>query len=293
MAFERTISMNVSNRPPRQQKRVGAMASFPPRADCLRQAIASVLPQVDELILYLNGYEEVPRCALRTKIRVVRSQDTCGDLRDNGKFYDLPQNQDAYVFTFDDDLIYPPDYVTRMIQHIEMLDRCCVVGVHGVIFPAGRFDRLKQRTVYHFGKKHKGHFVDLLGTGTTAWHSSTVSMSLDQFKTKGVCDMWFAVAAAKQQVPLFAVPRERKWIGESKIASPTLYDEARQHPTAYFDVYESAVAPAIAGGLLRKRAELELALAFDRETLAAAGIELLSVAPSTAGVDDGAPAYTT
>ncbi|WP_220495400.1 glycosyltransferase, partial [Paracoccus sp. MC1862] len=238
-------------------------------------------PNAREAVLLgaLNDCEEVPGFLKRPKIRVVRSQEAEGDLRDNGKFYDLPRDLDAYLFTFDDDLIYPTDYVSRMVEHIEMLERRCVVGVHAVIFPPGEFSRLKQRTVYHFAKHHKGHFVDLLGTGTAAWHGSTFAVSLDDFQTKGVCDLWFAVAAARQEVPLFSVPRGRRWLVEIETTSPTLYQEARQHPTSYFDVYKRSVAPALVNGQVRKRAEEEFARQFGKEALAAAGIELLTLDP--------------
>lgn len=236
--------------------------------------VASILPQLDELVVYLNDYDDVPRFLKKSKIRVVRSQDAEGDLRDNGEFYDLPHDTEAYVFTLDDDLLYPMDYVSRMIQHIEFLRRRCVVGVHAAAFPSGEFSRLRQRTVYHFAKKHKGHFVDLLGTGTAAWHASTIRISLQDFETKGVCDLWFAAAAARQKVPLFAVPRDRAWIRGIEVESPTLYKEATKHPTGYFDVYKGVLSPALADGCIRKQAEENFAREFGSDYLAAANIEI-------------------
>lgn len=256
------------------QRRIGAMASFPPRLESLDASMASILPQLDELILYLNEYEDIPAFARHPKVRVIRSQDAAGDLRDNGKFYDLPTTDDAYVFTLDDDLIYPPDYVARMIHQIEMLDRSSVVGLHGVIFPPGEFSQLSERTVFHFGRKAPGHFVDLLGTGTTAWHSSTFKPTLEQFASKGVCDLWFASAAAAQAVPLYAVPRTDNWVREHSKFDQSLWREAVTQPQGYFDVYNQHVAPVLEKGLIRRRMEAHLARGYDADTLVAAGIEL-------------------
>lgn len=270
-----TLGAKAQNASPSlAQRRIGAMASFPPRLESLDASMASILPQLDELILYLNEYEDIPAFARHPKVRVIRSQDAAGDLRDNGKFYDLPTTDDAYVFTLDDDLIYPPDYVARMIHQIEMLDRSSVVGLHGVIFPPGEFSQLSERTVFHFGRKTPGHFVDLLGTGTTAWHSSTFKPTLEQFASKGVCDLWFASAAAAQAVPLYAVPRTDNWVREHSKFDQSLWREAVTQPQGYFDVYNQHVAPVLEKGLIRRRMEAHLARGYDADTLVAAGIEL-------------------
>ena len=39
---------------------VAAMASVPQREDALRQAAESIAAQVDELFVYLNGYDHIP-----------------------------------------------------------------------------------------------------------------------------------------------------------------------------------------------------------------------------------------
>lgn len=260
--------------PSLDQKRVGAMASFPPRRESLEHCLETILPQLDELILYLNNYDSVPNFALHPKIRAVLSRDRKGDLRDNGKFYDLPQDDDTYIFTFDDDITYPSDYTSRMIHFIEMLGRDSVVGLHGVIFPDGEFERLQQRTVHHFREKRSGSFVDLLGTGTTAWHSSALKLNLDDFPTAGVADLWFAVATAKRGIPLFSVPRSKDWLTERQLFSESLYQEALSQPKAYFDVFNNALAPILQKGLVRRRTEAHLARGFDADTLNAAGIKL-------------------
>lgn len=266
-----SVAQNAS--PSLGQSRVGAMASFPLRRESLKLSIASILPQLDKLIVYLNGYEDVPEFVRHPKISIVRSQDAIGDLRDNGKFFDLPQEDDAYVFTLDDDLIYPPDYAAKMILQIEMLGRAVVVGVHGVNFPDGEFSRLDQRTVFHFASKAPGRFVDLLGTGTTAWHSSTLKLGTHHFETKGVADLWFAAAAAKHGVPLYSIAKESDWLVESSPPGTSLWKETSSDLRPYLDIYNRAVAPALKSGSIRHRMETELVQVFSLDTLAAAGIE--------------------
>lgn len=261
------------------QKIIGAMASFPPREKNLKEAISSILPQIDELILYLNNYKKIPDFAINEKIKIIRSEEAKGDLRDNGKFYNLPQDENTYIFTLDDDLIYPEDYVDRMIHYIESLNRSSVVGLHGVIFPEGNFNKLQQRKVYHFAKKSSGNFVDLLGTGTAAWHSSTLKIGLDSFLTKGVCDLWFSATAAKSNVPLFSIPRENKWLKSQETTEESLFNEALRVPDIYFETYNKYISPALRNGLIRKNMEAHISYGFDSDTILASGISMIHEVP--------------
>lgn len=271
-------SQNAS--PSLGHRRVGAMASFPLRMDSLEAAIASILPQLDLLILYLNDYDTVPDFARHPKIRAICSRDAVGDLRDNGKFYDLPQDDCSYVFTFDDDLVYPPDYTARLIHQIEALGRSSVVGVHGVIFPYDHFTQLSQRTVFHFMHQTPGRFVDLLGTGTTAWHSSTLKPTLKDFTTTGICDLWFAALCTRKGIPLYSVPRRHKWVDEFAKYQVSLWREAAERPQGYFDIYERVVEPVLERGRIRRAAEAHMAWAFSADSLAAAEVELRETSPA-------------
>lgn len=260
-------------------KRIGTMASYPARRHSLPVALQSILPQIDHLILYLNNYEDVPEGAEHEKIEIIRSQDAVGDLRDNGKFYSIPNDVNAYVFTLDDDLVYPKDYVARMVHYIEALGRSSVVGVHGVVFPEQEFNDLKQRTVFDFRYKASGHFVDLLGTGTTAWHTSALKLSLEDFGTTGVCDLWFAAAAAKSNVPLFSIPRRKAWLTEVKRHEERLYKEALENPEGYFGIYNRVLGPALRGGVVRRQMEQHLATGYSADAMASADISFQRPAP--------------
>lgn len=275
--FSRSFDLGAEDQnasPSLGQRRIGAMASFPARRNSLKAVLERIVPQLDELRLYLNDYEEVPEFVHDPKIRVTLGRTADGDLRDNGKFYDLLTEDDAYIFTLDDDLVYPDDYVSRMIHYIEMLGRSSVVGVHGVIFPENDFTELAQREVFLFKEKRSGHFVDLLGTGTAAWHNSSLRPELNEFGSRGVCDLWFALAAAKRNIPMFSVPREANWLREQTRHEFSLYKEAIAQPAGYFEVYQRYLAPILKSGRLRKEITSHLSHCYDKDTLAAAGITI-------------------
>jgi hypothetical protein len=119
----------------------------------------------------------------------------------------------GYHFTIDDDIVYPNDYVQKMILKIEQYNRQAIVGCHGVILanPIRRF--MEGREVIHFkNESREDRFVNILGTGTTAYHTSTVKLSINDFHFSGMADVFLAVVAKRQCVPMIAVERPNSWL---------------------------------------------------------------------------------
>ena len=110
---------------------MASLCSIPERSELLRKTLASIIPQVDLLYLYLDRYENVPAFikSYYPQIKIVLSREVSG-LRDDGKFLPLAAQDECFYLTVDDDLFYPPDYVATMINRIEYYDRQAVVGVH-------------------------------------------------------------------------------------------------------------------------------------------------------------------
>lgn len=202
-----------------------SVASFAAREDSLNQAVASILPQIDRLNVYLNNYDAVPEFLRHPKITVARSQEH-GDRRDNGKFFFLRNVAAGYHFTIDDDIIYPPNYVQHLILKILQYRKQAVVGIHGVTFadPIERFYKDRKVSVF-WGGLDVDRVVNLLGSGTVAYHTSTVELDFKDFKVPGMGDLWLAVAAKRQKVPMIAVARASDWLTSIQNNDPGLYEE--------------------------------------------------------------------
>jgi FkbM family methyltransferase len=189
-----------------------SMASFPARLDLLEQAVDSILSQVDFLNVYLNGYDETPRFLRSSKIQVIHSREY-GDLRDNGKFFFLDSVPWGYHFTIDDDIIYPHDYVQKMVLKIEQYDRKAIVGCHGIILGEPLIRFMTGRKVFHFKcALEQDKLVNVLGTGTIAYHTGTITLSMADFGQPGMADVWLAIAAKSQCVPMIAIQRRHQWL---------------------------------------------------------------------------------
>jgi glycosyltransferase involved in cell wall biosynthesis len=203
-----------------------SMATMPQRVDLLAQSVASLLPQVDRLRVYLNNFDEVPAFLDHPKISVARSQDH-GDLKDNGKFFAVDQVPEGYHFTVDDDIIYPPDYVQKSILTIEKYDRRVAVGVHGVNLADPLVRYTQGRWSAHFRRAlPRDELVQMLGTGTLAYHTSTLKVDFDQFLTTGVADLWFAIQARRKGVGLLAQQRPANWLQAIVHDGERIFDRA-------------------------------------------------------------------
>jgi hypothetical protein len=254
-----------------------AVASVPEREAELRRVVAALLPQVDVLHVYLNGYEDVPDFLVddSTAIDVARSQDW-GNVRDNGKFFFLDRTPpDAYYVTVDDDLVYPADYVETLVAKIKMYGRRAVVGVHGVRLanPMTRF--YANRTVLLYSRALPAdESVHLLGTGTVAFYKDTLDLRYADFGKPGMADLWLAVAAKRQGIPMRCVARTRGWMAAQPLGDkPNLYLEFSEH-----DDFQTHTAkrhgPWDAAALSRANRELatDLLARFEPAALAARGI---------------------
>jgi FkbM family methyltransferase len=214
-----------------------SLATMPSRVDVLEKTIQSLLPQADRINVYLNNFSEVPAFLQQEKITIARSQDF-GDLKDNGKFFFMRRDATGYQFTVDDDIQYPPDYVRKMILTIERYHRKAAIGVHGVNLDPNLVRYTKGRRVFHFKEEQlTDRCVQLVGTGTLAFHASTMSVDYTSFESTGVADLWFAVRAREQNVALISLARPNNWLKPLEHQGETIFAAASRD-----DAKETALA---------------------------------------------------
>jgi hypothetical protein len=193
------------------------MATIPEREIALADAVKSILPQCDELNIYLNNWKKIPAFLNHIKINIFSSQKELGDLGDAGKFYCCENWNKAYVFTVDDKLIYPKDYTLKMIAKIEEYCRKTVISCHGRIIKKNcssyYHDPLKQFNAV--GKVPKDEFVHEIGTGVMALHTDTVKpgIKLDVFPYKNMSDILFGMEMQRRGVPMLIMAHAAYWIG--------------------------------------------------------------------------------
>ncbi len=219
---------------------IASLASVRGREAMLEDAVASLLDQVDVLQVYLNNYAETPAFLRDPRIEVVRS-DAYGDLGDAGKFFWAgATDEPGYRLICDDDQIFPPDYCEHMLRKVRALGNQAIVGVHGILLkqPVANYYGSNARHVCNYHHPSAADYpVHVLGTGAVAYHSSTVRLARRDFGHPNMADIWLAVQAQKQDVPLICVARPHNWIIQNKLAThvPTIYGESNTKTASAYD----------------------------------------------------------
>ncbi len=194
------------------EQKIASIASMPQREKSLKLAISSVITQVDEVYVYLNNYAYIPIFLSNKKIKIYRSQDF-GDLGDRGKFFGL-QFSSGYFFSLDDDLLYPENYIAKLIEKIEQYQRKAFICVHANLLPKKPLQSYYQDKVgIHFAKAlHNDQHVEVPGTGTLGFHASLYQLNWDDFPTLNMSDIWLYKIAKIKNIPIIAIKRPDAWI---------------------------------------------------------------------------------
>lgn len=192
------------------------MASISERITQLESTINQFLKHVDKIEVYLNNYKFIPRFLDHKKIQVFTSLKT-GDKGDIGKFYQIEQTSD-YVLTIDDDLIYPEDYVSKIVQKIDHYDKKAFICVHGNLLPKQKLaSYYKDKVGLYFERAlEQDQIVDVPGTGTLGYHTENIKLTLDIFAKPNMTDLWLAIYAKENNIPVICVERGDNWISQAR-----------------------------------------------------------------------------
>lgn len=193
---------------------VCGVATIPGREESLRETVVSILPQVDKLIVYQNGYKNVFHYLKNEKIEVISSLDTGIDMGDAGKFFGLKNADDSLYFSIDDDLIYPPDYVKSMTDELSRLHYEVILTCHGRIMKPNATSYYKDIASNYkcLGEVSKGVYVHFGGTGVMAFRTGVVKITHDYFRSPNMADVWMGLFSKKEKIPIKVLPHKSDWI---------------------------------------------------------------------------------
>lgn len=206
--------MNRMRRPPV----IAGIASIPSRSQSLRQVLESIGRQVDRVEVVLNGYEAVPEWLRDERIGVTVSQEV-GDHADNAKFLGLGKYDDCVYFAIDDDILYPPDYVARMLACLSRYGGRAAVGVHGSFVPERPGTFLHRRVSCFWDAAPFDAPCSYAGTGTIAMTREMMPAApLSLFTDTGMSDLFVASSLKLRRIPVICIERPLGWL--RKIPNP-------------------------------------------------------------------------
>lgn len=203
---------------------MAGMSTVPERSAAFELAVGSILPQVDRLHVYLDRWTG-PRPEILDHPKVTWDVEPLG-LMDLGKFRGMQEEGWDYYFTLDDDIHYPPNYVSRMVLEIEAFKRRVAIGVHGSNLAPGFQSYIRDRTILNFATEQHGQPVDVLGTGTVAFHRDLLDWSRLQpyLQNPGMADLDFSLACPDRRI----IGRREGWLQGIGTPGESLYRQAHR-----------------------------------------------------------------
>lgn len=193
---------------------VGSIATMPTRIHTFAKILPEILKQVDLLYIYLDGFKKIPTgLQEHPKCRpFIMSDDN--NLHTCNRF--LAPNHfalDATIVLFDDDIFYPPDYVSRIKAALAKYGERSVVGFHGAIFCPPHTSYARDRIGFHFANARSNDtLVHILGTGTAAFLSSVFRPDPRHWLHQNMADLYLAAEAFKSNLSLVSLKRDAKWL---------------------------------------------------------------------------------
>lgn len=173
------------------------------RKHSIDKAIDSIIGQVDLVRCFYNDY--VPE--KRTDIIQYHSK---GDLTDRGKFYGIGRNEIA--LTLDDDLLYPPEYVSHTLSRMKDYPGH-VVSYHGRKLKGKGLNYYRDHDMYHclkplsFDKE-----IDCPGTGVCAFNTNDILPDILSYPNQKMADVLMGLECKKKGVPIVCLKHNFGWL---------------------------------------------------------------------------------
>lgn len=203
------------------------IASIPERLASLERTVASLAPQADLVHVALNGYEHVPETILQhpNVIARVMPDPNGGDAE---KFMPV-DDWDGIVATCDDDILYPPDYITTLKAGLQRYPGR-IVGFHGgkTLGWNGSAKAASHKTIRCLGSLEADDVdVNVLGTGALAYETARVPVWRGVFRNPNMADVHLACHARTFGIEMAALAHEEGWL-TSLSAGPGIYESNKR-----------------------------------------------------------------
>jgi hypothetical protein len=198
----------------RSLPRIGSIATMPSRAESFADILPRLIPQLDRLFVYLDGFSTAPPALERqSKITFFRTEEY-GNLHASSRWLPLRFLDRPSIFVvFDDDILYPPDYVATLVEGLAVRGGRAIVGFHANCFRPPYRSYARDRICMNFKEGLEiDTRVDELGSGTCAFLSEMFSVDPHEFPYVNMDDIVLAIEAKRRSLPRVALRRSAGWL---------------------------------------------------------------------------------
>ena len=178
----------------------------------LNQAVESLRSQVDCIEIHYNACKPLGIGDIEIHHEVNQG--------DNAKFF--CKEWGYYHFTCDDDILYPTDYVKRMIDSIGSND---AISCHGVFYhdlPDAYYNNSYFQSKYHFRHEvTQDTPVHVLGTGVLCFRGDNAP-DVSKWTTKNMSDLWASLHFKRK----ICLSHEEGWLKQID-NGPSIYEREK------------------------------------------------------------------
>jgi hypothetical protein len=187
--------------------------------------------------------EEIPNFLHHNKINLFFTDNSIGDAF---KFLNL-EKVDGYYFSIDDDLIYPPTYVSDTIKKCKEFNNKKVVTYHGrnfSSFPISSYYRSASERYACLNKVKNDVKVQFGGTGVMCFHTSLMKIPIDYFKNANMADIWIGKYCIENNIEIICLKHDEGYIKYIP-QKTTIYNESSKSDKIQTDLVNVLFAPKI------------------------------------------------
>jgi hypothetical protein len=126
----------------------------------------------------------------------------------------------SYFLTFDDDIVYPPDYCATLVPYLDKYPDI-VSGFHGMRFKSFPVSHFYDRFLYqYFQTVEQDQMVDVIGTGCSGFYAKTLrdcAFTYNYFAQFPIPhgnfnDMTFAQFTRQHHIPMMVRSHAADWL---------------------------------------------------------------------------------
>lgn len=213
------------------------------RTESLIESLKSIIDQCDEINVVLNDHytQEIPSFLYHQKINLFLTDNSIGDAF---KFLNLNKS-DGYYFSIDDDLVYPPTYVSDTIKRCKEFENKKVVTYHGrnfSSFPISSYYRSATERYACLNKVKNDVKVQFGGTGVMCFHTSLFKLPIDYFKLPNMADVWIGKYCLESKIEIICLKHEEGYIKYIP-QKTTIYDTESKSDKLQTDIINKIFEP--------------------------------------------------
>jgi hypothetical protein len=189
--------------------RIGGMATVPKRIGSLQAVLDSIVGQVDEMYVALNGNFDMDKLPCYDNVWYKVLDNSLGD---SAKMLHA-NTPNCIYYSFDDDLVYNSHHCDYLESKVKQYN--AIVTLHGRQFknrPIKSFRRSATLNYHCLYPQSKDVRLDIGGTGVMAFDTNRFHVSIEDFTLPNMADIFLAKKSNAEGVQIYGIAHQSNYL---------------------------------------------------------------------------------